>query len=117
MTTTDDGTPTVTSAGSAPNATVKVSSSSSASLTVAIVPVPLVCPPAIATLASEPKSPSSAVPAVSPSGIVTEFGNAAERRTVTVTGCPSSTGFGDAARLTVGSGGGCPSSLSVIVNV
>ena len=106
VTSTDDGSPAVTSVGSPPSDTVNVSSSLSASSVVAIVPVPVVCPPATVTLASAPKSSDSAVPDASTSGIVTLFDNVSDSRAVTVTDCPSSTGFGETARLTVGFGGG-----------
>ena len=113
VTSTDDGSPAVTSGGSAPSDTVNVSSSTSASSTVEIVPAPTVCPPVIVMLASAPKSPGSAVPAASTSGIVTSSANASESRALTVTERPSSTGFGDADSLTVGGGGSSSSSRIV----
>ena len=106
VTSTDDGLPAVTSVGSVPSDTVNVSSSVSASSTVGIVPVPVVRPPLIVMLASAPKSPDSALPAVSSNGIVTLFDSTSDSCAVTVTGCPSSNGFGDADRLTDGVGGG-----------
>ena len=92
---------------------MNVSCSASASSVVEIVPVPDVRPPPIVMLASDPKSPASAVPADSDSGIVTLFDNAADSRAVTVTDCPSSTGFGAADRLTLGVGGGVVSLVKV----
>ena len=115
VTSTDDGRPAVTSGGSAPSDTVKVSSFASASSTVEIVPVPDVRPPPIVMLANDPKSPDSAVPALSVSGIVTLFDNASDNRAVTVTGCPSSTGFGEADRLTLG-GSGAPSPSRIVTS-
>ena len=61
---TEPGVPAATDDGSAPSATVKVSSSSSGSWFVAMVPVPLVAPAAITMLASVPWSAGSAVPSV-----------------------------------------------------
>ena len=106
VTSIDAGLPSATSAGRVPSATVNVSSSASASSAVETVPVPVVCPLPMVMLASDPKSPASAVPAVSMSGIVTPLPNASDSRAVTVTGCPSSTGFGETDRLTVGVAGG-----------
>ena len=54
--------------------------------------------------ANAPKSPGSAVPAVSVSGIVTPFGNVPDSRAVTVADPPSSTGLGATDRLTVREG-------------
>jgi len=54
VTTTEDGLPGDSPSGSAPSATVNVSSSRSASRAVVTVPVPVVCPPPMAMLASEP---------------------------------------------------------------
>ena len=113
VTSTDDGSPAVTSGGSAPSDTVNVSSSTSASATVEIVPAPVVCPPVIVMLASDPKSPGSAVPGASTSGIVTSSDNASDSRAVTLTDRPSSTGFGDADSLTVGGSGSSSSSRIV----
>ena len=104
VTVTDDGLPARTDDGSAPKDTVNVSSSSSASCAVVTSPVPVVEPLLIVMPESEPKSPDSAVPAVSVSGIVTLLPSAPDSRAVTVTRSPSSTGFGDADRLTVGDG-------------
>ena len=80
---------------------------------VEIVPVPVVCPPPIVMLASDPKSPASAVPAASATGIVTPPANASDNCAVTVTDCPSSTGFGETDRLTLGGGGGVVSLVKV----
>ena len=102
VTATDDGLPTLNPAGRAPSATVKVSSFWSASSAVAMVPVPEVCPLPIVMLASDPKSPASAVPAVSTSGMVTPPPTVSDSHAVTVTGCPSSTGFGETDRLAAG---------------
>ena len=113
VTSTDDGSPALTSGGSAPSDTVNVSSSTSASSTVAIAPAPVVCPPVIVMLASEPKSPGSAVPVSSTRGTVTSSVNASDSRALTVTDRPSSTGFGDADSLTVGGGGSSSSSRIV----
>ena len=106
VTSTDAGLPAVTPAGRSPSATVNVSSSPSTSSAVQTVPVPVACPAPIVTSASEPKSPSSAVPAVSTSGMVTSSANVSDSCAVTVTGCPSLTGFGETDRLTVGVAGG-----------
>ena len=116
VTRTDGGVPGVTSFGKLPSATVNVSSSSSASSVVVTVPVPVRPPPLMVMLPREPKSPGSAVPAVSTSGIVTAFDSAPDSVAVTVTELPSSTGFGAADRRTFGDGGPVPS-LSVIVRV
>ena len=89
---------------------MNVSSSESASSLVTILPVPPVEPPAIVMLASAPKSPDSAVPAVTETGIVTAPASADDSRAVTVTAPPSSTGFGEADSDTVGVGGVGPSS-------
>ena len=87
------------------SATVNVSSSTSASWFAEIVPVPLVDPDETVIPDSVPKSPVSAVPAVSVSGIVAGAppppSFACFRYAVTVTLEPSFTGFGDADRFTV----------------
>ena len=116
-TVTEDGLPARTDAGRLPSATVNVSSSASASSLVAILPVPLVEPPAIVMPASAPKSPDSAVPAVTETGIVTAPVSADDSRAVTVTGEPSSTGFGEADSDTVGVGGVVPPPSSSNVQV
>ena len=112
LTVTEDGLPARTDEGRLPSATVNVSSSVSASSLVVIVPVPVAEPPAIVMLASAPKSPDSAVPAVTATGIVTAFDSAADNLAVTVTDEPSSTGFGEADSDTVGVGGVVPPSSS-----
>ena len=82
---TDDGLPAVTSDGSAPSATVNVSSSVSASWFVVIVPVPLVAPEPIAMLVSVPWSSGSAELPVIVTGIVTLLDSAPDSVAVTVT--------------------------------
>ena len=94
--------PRPTAGGRVPSATVNVSSSASASWFAEIVPVPVVDPDETVIPDSVPKSPVSAVPAVSVSGIVTFADSDAESVAVTVTSAPSPTGFGNADSDTVG---------------
>ena len=117
VTSTNDGSPSVTSDGNWPSDTVNVSSSLSASSIVGILPEPVVSPAAIVTLSSDPKSSDSAVPEARSSGIVTLLDIACDSRAVTVTGRPSSTGFGDADRLTAGPAGVVGGGGSRLVNV
>ncbi|MCY3594324.1 MAG: hypothetical protein OXH01_03690 [Bacteroidetes bacterium] len=102
VTSTALGLPAVTDGGRLLSATVNVSSSASASSVVEIVPVPLVEPALIAMPDSELKSPDSAVPAVSVSGIVLSLDSAADSVAVTVTEEPSFTGFGETVSHTIG---------------
>ncbi|MCY3594323.1 MAG: hypothetical protein OXH01_03685 [Bacteroidetes bacterium] len=102
VTSTELGLPAVNDDGRLLSATVNVSSSASVSSVVEIVPVPLVAPAPIVMEESEPKSPTSAVPAVCMSGIVTSLDSAADSIADTVTGSPSSTGFGETDSHTAG---------------
>ena len=94
--------PRPTAGGRVPSITVNVSSSASVSWFAEIVPVPLVDPDETVIDDSVPKSPVSAVPAVSVSGIVKFVACVFESVAVTVTSAPSPTGFGAADSDTVG---------------
>ena len=96
VTCTEDALPAATPRGSAPSATVNVSSSVSSSWAVEIVPETLEKPAGIVMPASVPWSPASDVSRVSVSGIVTSLDSTDASVAVTVTAEPSATGSGAA---------------------
>ena len=79
-----------------------------ASWFVDIMSLPLVSPPVTVIDAGVPRSPASAVPSETVSGIVTSADSAFERVAVIVTGEPSPTGFRDAESDTDGASDGVP---------